>query len=48
MSSASLPRVKQQIRSLNLLASTRRAEMLMDQADPKRIEMLLDDFNARI
>jgi phosphotransferase system enzyme I (PtsI) len=48
MSSASLPRVKQQIRSLNLLASARRAEMLMDQADSKRIEMLLDDFNARI
>jgi hypothetical protein len=30
------------------LASARRAEMLMDQADSKRIEMLLDDFNARI
>jgi phosphotransferase system enzyme I (PtsI) len=48
MSSASLPRVKQQVRSLDLMASTRRAEMLMDQADPSRIAMLLDDFNAQI
>ena len=48
MSSASLPRVKQQVRSLDLTASTRRAEMIMDQADPDRIEMLLDDFNAQI
>jgi phosphotransferase system enzyme I (PtsI) len=48
MSSASLPRVKQQVRSLDLTASTRRAEMIMDQADPNRIEMLLDNFNAQI
>jgi phosphoenolpyruvate-protein phosphotransferase (PTS system enzyme I) len=48
MSSASLPRVKQQVRSLDLMASTRRAEMIMDQADPNRIEMLLDNFNAQI
>jgi phosphotransferase system enzyme I (PtsI) len=48
MSSANLPRVKQQVRSLDLMASTRRAEMLMDQADSSRIAMLLDDFNAQI
>ena len=46
MSSASLLRVKQRVRALDLMASTRRAEMIMDQADSGRIEMLLDDFNA--
>ena len=46
MSSANLPRVKQRVRALDLMASTRRAEMIMDQADSGRIEMLLDDFNA--
>ena len=46
MSSASLPRVKQRVRALDLMASTRRAEMIMDQADSGRIETLLDEFNA--
>ena len=45
MSSANLPRVKKRVRALDLMASTRRAEMIMDQADSSRIEMLLDDFN---
>ncbi|MEC8164628.1 MAG: putative PEP-binding protein, partial [Pseudomonadota bacterium] len=45
MSSANLPRVKERVRALDLMASTRRAEMIMDQADSSRIEMLLDDFN---
>ena len=45
MSSASLPRFKQRVRSLYLMASTRRAEMIMDQADSGRIETLLDEFN---
>ena len=46
MSSASLPRVKQRVRALDLMASTRRAEMIMDQVDSERIETLLDEFNA--
>ena len=46
MSSASLLKVKQRVRRLNLMASTRRAEMIMDQGDPVRIHSLLDDFNA--
>jgi phosphotransferase system enzyme I (PtsI) len=41
-----LPRVKQRIRSLDLLAATRRARMIMDQSDSGRIAALLDDFNA--
>jgi len=41
-----LPRVKQRIRSLDLMAATRRARMIMDQSDSGRIAALLDDFNT--
>jgi phosphotransferase system enzyme I (PtsI) len=41
-----LPRVKQRIRSIDLLAATRRARMIMDQSDSGRIAALLDDFNT--
>ncbi|MGH7186314.1 MAG: phosphoenolpyruvate--protein phosphotransferase, partial [Pseudomonadota bacterium] len=41
-----LPRVKRRIRSIDLLAATRRARMIMDQSDSGRIAALLDDFNA--
>ena len=41
-----LPRVKQRIRSLDFLAATRRARMIMDQSDSGRIAALLDDFNT--
>lgn len=46
MAAANVPRVKQRIRGMDLTAATRRAEMIMDQADSGRIAMLLDDFNA--
>ena len=46
MAAANVPRVKQRVRSMDLTAATRRAEMIMDQADSGRINMLLDDFNA--
>lgn len=46
MASASLPRVKQRIRGLDLVAATRRAALIMDQSDSGRIAALLDDFNA--
>jgi phosphotransferase system enzyme I (PtsI) len=45
MSAASLPRVKQRIRALNLLEAARRARSIMDQWEPTRIAALLDDFN---
>ncbi len=45
MSAATLPRVKERVRALNLMASIRRVDMIMDQSDPRRIELLLDDFN---
>ncbi|MGE5271960.1 MAG: phosphoenolpyruvate--protein phosphotransferase [Thiohalocapsa sp.] len=41
-----IPQVKQRIRSLDMVAATRRARAIMDQADPDRIGALLDDFNA--
>src|SRR5579864_871187 len=46
MSPQNIPRVKQRIRSLDMVAATRRARAIMDQADPSRIATLLDDFNA--
>jgi len=46
MAPPNLPRVKQRIRSLDMVAATRRARAIMDQADSGRIAALLDDFNA--
>ena len=46
MAPQSIPRVKQRIRSLDMVAATRRARAIMDQADAGRIAALLDDFNA--
>ena len=45
MSPATLPRVKERVRALDLMASIRRSDMIMDQVDSNRIELLLDDFN---
>ena len=46
MAPQSIPRVKQRIRSLDMVAATRRARAIMDQTDAARIATLLDDFNA--
>ena len=46
MSPGNLPRLKQRIRNLDMVAATRRAEAIMDQSDSGRIAALLDDFNA--
>lgn len=46
MSPRNIPRVKRRIRSLDMVAATRRARAIMDQAEPARIAALLDDFNA--
>jgi len=46
MSPGNLPRLKQRIRNLDMIAATRRAEAIMDQSDSGRIAALLDDFNA--
>ena len=46
MSPRNIPRVKRRIRSLDMVAATRRARAIMDQADSGRIAALLDDFNA--
>ena len=44
MSSASLPRVKQRIRQLEMRAASHRAMAIMEQHDSGRIAALLDDF----
>jgi phosphotransferase system enzyme I (PtsI) len=46
MAPRSIPRVKQRIRGLDMVAATRRARAIMDQSDSGRIAALLDDFNA--
>lgn len=46
MTASSIPRVKQRIRNLDITAADRRAGVIMDQVDPGRIAMLLDDFNT--
>jgi phosphotransferase system enzyme I (PtsI) len=46
MTPRSIPRVKQRIRNLDIVAATRRARAIMDQTDSGRIAALLDDFNA--
>jgi phosphoenolpyruvate-protein phosphotransferase (PTS system enzyme I) len=46
MAPSNLPRVKQRIRSLDIVAATRRARAIMDQWDSGRIASLLDDFNC--
>lgn len=46
MTASAIPRVKQRIRDLDLLAAEARARVIMDQVDVGRITMLLEDFNA--
>jgi phosphoenolpyruvate-protein phosphotransferase (PTS system enzyme I) len=46
MAPCNIPRVKQRIRSLDMIAATRRARAIMDQSDSGRIAALLDDFNT--
>jgi len=46
MAPRNIPRVKQRIRNLDMVAATRRARAIMDQSDAGRIAALLDDFNA--
>ena len=46
MAPRNIPRVKQRIRSLDMVAATRRARAIMDQSDTGRIAALLDDFDA--
>src|SRR5215472_12234493 len=46
MAPRNIPRVKQRIRNLDMVAATRRARAIMDQSDTSRIAALLDDFNT--
>lgn len=46
MTPASIPRVKQRVREMDVIAAGQRANLIMDQVDSGRIATLLDDFNA--
>jgi phosphoenolpyruvate-protein phosphotransferase (PTS system enzyme I) len=46
MAPGNIPRVKQRIRNLDMVAAQRRARAIMDQSDTGRIAALVDDFNA--
>jgi phosphotransferase system enzyme I (PtsI) len=48
MAASRIPLVKARIRELDLMAATRRARVIMDQSDGRRIAQLLDDFNDRL
>ncbi len=45
MAPSKLLAVKRRIRTLDTIAATHRARMMVDQSDPGRIAALLDDFN---
>ncbi|MBK8174185.1 MAG: phosphoenolpyruvate--protein phosphotransferase [Rhodospirillales bacterium] len=44
MTASNIPRVKRRILDLDLLAAQRRVQMIMDETDPLRIRLLLDEF----
>jgi phosphotransferase system enzyme I (PtsI) len=46
MAGNSIPTVKRRVLDLDLVAATRRARVIMDQSDGRRISQLLDDFNS--
>jgi phosphotransferase system enzyme I (PtsI) len=46
MAGTSIPRVKRRVLDIDLVAATRRARVIMDQSDGRRIAQLLDDFNS--
>ncbi|TMJ51344.1 MAG: phosphoenolpyruvate--protein phosphotransferase [Alphaproteobacteria bacterium] len=46
MTPRNIPRVKQRIRGLDMVAATGRARAIMDQSDSACIAALLDDFNT--
>jgi phosphotransferase system enzyme I (PtsI) len=46
MAPRNIPRVKQRIRNLDMVAAARRARAIMDQSDSVRIAAMLDEFNT--
>ena len=48
MTASNIPRVKRRILELDLLAAQRRTQMIMDETDPVRIQVLLEDFNTAL
>ena len=48
MTASCISRVKRRIIELDLLAAQRRTQLIMDETDPVRIQILLDDFNKAL
>ena len=48
MTASNISRVKRRIIDLDLLAAQRRTQLIMDETDPVRIQVLLDDFNTAL
>lgn len=46
MAASNIARVKRRILDLDLLAAQRRTQLIMDETDPLRIQMLLEEFNV--
>ena len=46
MAPSNIPRVKERIRSLDIVSAAHRARAIMDHLDDARINALLDDYNA--
>jgi len=45
MTATNLPRVKKRILDLTMVSASRRAQMIMEQMDPMRIQALIEEFN---
>lgn len=45
MSPRSIPRIKQRLRGIDLIAATNRAQAILDQPDQERVTAMVDDFN---
>ena len=46
MSPGNVPIIKRRVRDLNLIESSRRAQVIMDQSETPKITQLIDEFNA--
>ena len=46
MTASNLPRVKRRILDMTMVAANRRAQMIMEQMDPMRIQTLIEEFDG--
>jgi phosphotransferase system enzyme I (PtsI) len=48
MAPASIPKIKQNIMNMNVIAAERRAQTIMEETDPERISMLIEEMPDRV